>query len=147
MVSIILNQSFILVGLESQIKEAVGGDSFEGEHKKWKQKAFVKQKLELSFSFPKTSQTNFKAPPYNIQFLPQCRLPPINRVTYLYITRLVRKQRQLINSSRLTNQVIIISIIIIFRIIIIFIDYLQFYEVDTIVICMHRLKKHSKQFA
>lgn len=53
MVSIILNQSFILVGLESQIKEAVGGDSFEGEHKKWKQKAFVKQKLELSFSFPK----------------------------------------------------------------------------------------------
>lgn len=141
MVSIILNQSFILVGLESQIKEAVGGDSFEGENKKWKQKAFVKQKLELSFFFQK-SQTNFKAPPYNIQFLPQCRLPPINRVTYLYITHLVRKQRQLINSSRLKNQVIIISIIIIFRIIIIFIDYLQFYEVDTIVICMLRLKKN-----
>lgn len=61
MVAIILNQSFILVGLESQIKEAVGGDSFEGENKKWKQKAFVKQKLELSFFFPKKSD-KFQSP-------------------------------------------------------------------------------------
>lgn len=102
-----------------------------------------KTKASIKFFFSQRSQTNFKAPPYKIQFLPQCHLPSLNRVTYLYIMHLVRKQRQLINSARLKNQVIIISIIIIFRIIIIFIDYLQFYEVDTIIICMYRFLKET----
>lgn len=100
-----------------------------------------KTKASIKFFFSQRSQTNCKAPPYKMQFHPQCHLSPLNRVTYLYITYLVRKQRQLINSARLRNWVIIISIIIIFRIIIIFIDYLQFYEADTIVICMYRFLK------
>lgn len=138
MVSIILNQSFIIVGLESQIKEVVGGGSFEGGNKKW---THVKQKLQLSFSFPKEVRQIAKPLHTKCSSFPSVILPPLNRVTYLYFTYLVRKQRQLINSARLRNQVIIISIIIIFRIIIIFIDYLQFYEADTIVICMYRFLK------
>lgn len=138
MVSIILNQSFILVALESQIKEEVGINSFEDGDTKW---VHVKQKPQLSFCFPKEAKQIAKpsiqsAIPVSVSCI------TLNRTMYLCIMHLVWKQRQLINSACLKKQVIIIIIIII----VIVIEYLQSYYLDTIIIyrCMYRFLKKTE---